>query len=136
MLSDYSTFLMKSQLKGMSDRKALKAMRALDRWLILVFDVSDRAMIQRFLPGYRQRTFGARFGVTPSALSVRPSVSWDEAKQEIMHSLRIKDEAIFADLVDTYLRVHLSVMPVSSRLQFAQACPDDLLRAYLRVVQE
>ena len=134
MLRDYTTYLIKNQLKNLSDRKAQKLVRTIDRHLLRVFAIEDRFEVSHLLPGIRKRRYGSRFGLTAQSQRGTKSITLHEAITNVQSDMRFKTEAETVEALETYLRAHLSVMSATARLQFAQACPDDLLRVYLRVL--
>ncbi|MCC7543132.1 hypothetical protein IT415_00240 [bacterium] len=134
MLRDYTTYLIKNQLTNVSDRKAQKLVRTIDRYLMLVFAAEDRFEVAHLLPGIRKRRYGSRFGLTAQSYQGASSLTWHEVVQKVQSEMHFKTEEEAIQALETYLRAHLSVMSATARLQFAQACPDDLLRVYLRVL--
>lgn len=134
MLRDYTTYLIKNQLRDMSDRKAQKLVRVIDQNIMRLFAIEDRFEIGYLLPGMRKRHYGSRFGLTAQAQKGAKPLTWHEAVQRVRADMRFKTDEQAINAFETYLKAHLSVMSATARLRFAQACPDDLLRVYLRVL--
>ena len=134
MLRDYTTYLLKAQLRDLSDRKVQKLVRAIDKNLMRAFDVQDRFEIAHIIPGMRKRRFGVNFGLTARSLDHSKALSWSEVVARVQSDMHFKTEAQTVEMIEAYLKAHLSVMSATARLRFAQACPDELLRVYLRVL--
>ncbi len=134
MLRDYTTYLLKAQLTSLSERKVQRLVRVIDKNLLRAFDVQDRFEVAHILPGMRKRRFGAKFGLTARGLDHSASLSWGEVVSRVKSDMHFKTEAETVTMIEAYLKAHLSVMSATARLRFAQACPDELLRVYLRVL--
>jgi len=138
MLADYTTFLVKSQLGKVSDRRAEKVMKSLDRSIIGVFDSADRQLVERLLPGFTARRYGKKFGLSQLGLrrdELNPAQAWDTMLTRLQRELGLKSISQVSALVDAYLKAHISLMSARSRLQLTRVAPDSLLRAYLRVIE-
>ena len=134
MNGDFTTELLRRYAGPMSARRAEKIILSLDRTLIQLFPVSQRASIRQIMPGMAGRRMGALFGITPKALRTERIMTWTKALETIKTDLRITN-AMALELIDAYLKAHLTLMPAQSRLSFAEASPDDLVRAYLRALE-
>ncbi|TXG76162.1 hypothetical protein E6P97_04010 [Patescibacteria group bacterium] len=134
MLRDYTTYLIKNQFRDLSDRKAQKLVRVIDQNIMRLFALEDRFEIGYLLPGMRKRRYGSRFGLTIQAQKGAKSLTWHEVVQRVRSDMHFKSDEQTIAALETYLKAHLSVMSATARLRFAQACPDDLLRVYLRVL--
>jgi|GEM_PF-4756969 len=137
MLADYTTFLVKSQLGKVSDRRAEKVMKSLDRAILAVFEPADRQLVERLLPGFTARRYGKKFGLSQLSLrrsELHPAQAWDSSLSTLQRELGLKSAAQAATIVDNYIKAHVSLMSAQSRLQLTRVAPDSLLRAYLRVI--
>lgn len=134
MNGDFTTQLLRRYAGPMSARRAEKIMTSLDRTLIQLFPASQRDSIRQIMPGMAGRRMGARFGITPRALRTEQVMNWAKAVESIKADLHITQSMTY-ELIDAYLKAHLTLMPAQSRLSFAEASPDDLVRAYLRALE-
>lgn len=135
MNGDFTTELLRRYAGPMSARRASKIISSLDRTLIQLFPVSQRAGIRQIMPGMAGRRMGSRFGITPHALRSERIISWTQALQIIKDDLNLTS-AMTVSLIDAYLKAHITLMPTQARLSFAEASPDDLVRAYLRALED
>lgn len=134
MNGDFTTQLLRRYAGPMSARRAEKIMAGLDRTLIQLFPASQRPSIRQIMPGMAGRRMGARFGLTPKALRTEQVMSWTKAIETIKDELHVTQSMAY-ELIDAYLKAHLTLMPAQARLTFAESSPDDLMRAYLRALE-
>lgn len=133
MHHDYATILLKQRANVASERTAAHAMKVLDRAVLELFPAQQRELVQQLMPGMTRRRLGARFGVRRPAPTGQQR-AYATVLERIAKDLNLTDTSEAEMYLDAYFQSHMSLMTVSSRLQFASVCDGDTLRAYLRAV--